>query len=50
MKSIFEIDLYVTLLKLSVLDLRHSTKPEMCLMLGSMTYVEVDGRHNESGV
>lgn len=45
--SISEIDLYVTLSKLSVLDLRPSTKPEMRLMLGSMTDVEDDGLNNE---
>ncbi|KAH9312826.1 hypothetical protein KI387_027861 [Taxus chinensis] len=38
--SISEIDLYVTLPKLTVMDLRPSTKPEMRLMLGSMADAE----------
>lgn len=33
--SLFETDLYLTVPKLSILDIRHDTKPEMRLMLGS---------------
>ncbi|XP_078433928.1 calcium-dependent lipid-binding family protein isoform X2 [Wolffia australiana] len=33
--SLSETDLYLTIRKLSVLDIRHDTKPEMRLMLGS---------------
>lgn len=47
--SISELDLYVTLSKLSVVDLRPSTKPEMRLMLGSMTDIDGNALHNESG-
>ncbi|CAM6102066.1 unnamed protein product [Calypogeia fissa] len=38
-----EMDLYVTLPKLSVVDLRADTKPEMRLMLGSMSDVDIAG-------
>ncbi|XP_059076567.1 uncharacterized protein LOC131042467 isoform X2 [Cryptomeria japonica] len=48
--SISEIDLYVTLPTLSVMDLRPSTKPEMRLMLGSMADVEKNEIHNDSGL
>ncbi|KAK8929011.1 hypothetical protein KSP39_PZI017866 [Platanthera zijinensis] len=37
--SFFEMDLYVTIPKFSVLDIRPDTKPEMRLMLGSYTDV-----------
>ncbi|MQL90982.1 hypothetical protein Taro_023594, partial [Colocasia esculenta] len=33
--SLFETDIYLTIPKLSILDIRPDTKPEMCLMLGS---------------
>lgn len=39
MTSFSETDLYITIPKFSVLDVRPDTKPEMCLMLGSSTDV-----------
>eukprot|EP01018_Ginkgo_biloba_P025446 Gb_15429 [translate_table: standard] len=47
--SVSEMDLYVSLPKLSILDLRPSTKPEMRLMLGSMADVEKNGIRNNCG-
>ncbi|XP_073012998.1 uncharacterized protein [Typha latifolia] len=41
--SLFELDLYVTILKFSVLDIRPDTKPEMRLMLGSYSDISNPG-------
>ncbi|CAA6659805.1 unnamed protein product [Spirodela intermedia] len=41
--SLFETDIYLTIPKLSILDIRHDTKPEMRLMLGSSSDVSRQG-------
>ncbi|KAK6930330.1 Vacuolar protein sorting-associated protein 13, DH-like domain [Dillenia turbinata] len=46
MTSFLETDLYVTIPKFSIIDIRPDTKPEMRLMLGSSSDV---GKHNFSG-
>lgn len=46
--SFFEMDLYVTIPKFSVLDIRPDTKPEMRMMLGSYTDVSKPGCNNSS--
>ncbi|XP_038986983.1 uncharacterized protein LOC103722332 isoform X2 [Phoenix dactylifera] len=48
--SLFEADLYLTIPKFSVLDIRPDTKPEMCLMLGSYSDVSKPAVYNISSL